>query len=189
MNQRFSRANAQNLEVITLGGGCFWCTEAVFRVVQGVEKVEAGYAGGTTGHPTYQQVSTGKTGHAEVVQVTFDSDIISVKKILKIFFAMHDPTTVNRQGADMGTQYRSVIFFHNHKQKKTAEKLIEELNKAKIWNAPVVTELHPLKMFYKAEKHHQNYYAHNKKQLYCQIIIEPKLQKLCKRFKDNLKTP
>ena len=189
MNPKFSRVDIQNLEVITLGGGCFWCTEAVFRVVQGVTKVEPGYTGGTTEHPTYQQVSTGRTGHAEVVQVTFDSDIISIKEVLEVFFATHDPTTVNRQGADVGTQYRSVIFVHNDEQRKAAEELIEELNNTNVRNAPVVTELHPLRAFYKAENYHVNYYEHNKTQPYCQIIIDPKLQKLRKRFKDKLKIP
>lgn len=177
----------QNLEVITVGGGCFWCTEAVFRAVQGVVKVEPGYAGGATEHPTYQKVSTGRTGHAEVVQVTFDSDIISVRGILEIFFATHDPTTVNRQGADVGTQYRSVIFYHNDEQREAAEELIEELNNAKIWKFPVVTKLHPARAFYKAENCHVKYYEHNKTHPYCQIIIDPKLQKLRKRFKNNLK--
>ena len=189
MNPKFSRANIQKLEVITLGGGCFWCTEAVFRGVKGVVKVEPGYAGGSTDKPTYQQVATGRTGHAEVVQITFNSDIISVSEILQIFFATHDPTTPNRQGADVGSQYRSVIFFHNDEQRKSAEKLIEELDKAKIWNAPIITEINPLKAFYNAEKYHVNYYANNKKQQYCRIVIEPKIQILRKRFKDNLKIP
>ena len=189
MNTKNPRTKNQNLEVITLGGGCFWCTEAVFREVRGVVKVEPGYTGGTIKHPTYKQVATGITGHAEVVQITFNSEKISVKEILEIFFAIHDPTKVNRQGADVGTQYRSVIFFHNDEQRKIAEKLIGKLNNTKILNGPVVTELHPLKAFYKAEKYHENYYNNNKTQPYCQIIVEPKLQKLRKRFNDKLNIP
>jgi len=174
MNTELSRPSKQNLDVITLGGGCFWCTEAVFHIVQGVVKVEPGYAGGNIENPTYEQVTTGNTGHAEVVQITFDSNLISVTEILEIFFATHDPTTLNRQGADVGTQYRSVIFFHTAQQRRAAERLIEEINNAHLWKGSIVTELQPFKAVYSAEEYHVNYYAQHKTQPYCRVVIDPK---------------
>jgi peptide-methionine (S)-S-oxide reductase len=165
-------------EAATLGGGCFWCTEAVFTELNGVEKVECGYSGGTVSNPSYQQVCTGRTGHAEVVQVTFDPAVISYRNILQVFFAMHDPTTLNRQGADVGTQYRSVIFYHTPEQKVTAEQVIKEIQAAGIWSAPIVTEVHPFRVFYKAEEYHQEFFKHNPMQPYCQVVIAPKVAKL-----------
>lgn len=176
-------------EVATLAGGCFWCTEAVFNIVKGVEKVEPGYTGGSVPNPTYEQVSTGTTGHAEAAQVTFNPRLISFREILEIFFATHDPTTLNRQGPDLGTQYRSAIFYHNEEQKATAEKLIAELEKERIWYAPIVTQVKPLKVFYKAETYHKDYYKNHPNQPYCQQIISPKLVKLQQRFLGKLKVP
>ncbi len=174
-------------EVATLAGGCFWCTEAVFSIVKGVERIEPGYTGGSVPNPTYEQVSTGATGHAEATQVTFDPEAISFREILEIFFASHDPTTLNRQGADVGTQYRSAIFYHNEGQKATVEKVIEELNKEKIWDSPIVTSVEPLETFYKAETYHKDYYKKHPNQSYCQAVITPKLVKLQQRFLDKLK--
>ncbi|NIQ07802.1 MAG: peptide-methionine (S)-S-oxide reductase MsrA [Candidatus Korarchaeota archaeon] len=176
-------------EVATLGGGCFWCTEAVFSELKGVEKVQSGYSGGAISNPTYEKVSTGTTGHAEVVQITFDPSVISFEEILKIFFTMHDPTTLNRQGADVGTQYRSVIFYHNNEQKTIAEKVIEEINRAKIWNAPIVTQIEPLKVFYKAEDYHNKYFKRNPEKPYCQLVIAPKIAKLRQHYREKLKKP
>jgi peptide-methionine (S)-S-oxide reductase len=169
-------------EVATLGGGCFWCLEAVFEQMRGVEKVVSGYAGGTVPEPTYEQVCTGQTGHAEVVQITFDPAVISYRTILDVFFVSHDPTTRNRQGADVGTQYRSVVFYHAPEQKRIAEERIAELNAAKIWNAPIVTEVAPLNAFYPAEGYHQGYFRKNPEQSYCQVVIAPKLAKFRKHF-------
>ena len=169
-------------EVATLGGGCFWCLEAVFEELRGVGKVVSGYAGGTVTDPSYEQVCTGQTGHAEVVQVAFDPAVISYRDILDVFFATHDPTTRNRQGADVGTQYRSVIFYQTPEQKRIAEERIAELNAAKIWNAPIVTEVEPLKAFYPAEGYHQSYFRNNPAQSYCQVVIAPKLAKFRKHF-------
>ncbi|TRO52691.1 peptide-methionine (S)-S-oxide reductase [Candidatus Bathyarchaeota archaeon] len=174
-------------EVATLAGGCFWCTEAVFSIVKGVEKVEPGYSGGSVPNPTYDQVSSGTTGHAEAVQLTFDPSAISFREILEVFFATHDPTTLNRQGPDIGTQYRSVIFYHNPEQKTTAEKVIAELNKDGIWEAPIVTRIEPFSAFYLAEKYHRDYYKRNSDQPYCQQVITPKLVKLQQRFLGKLK--
>jgi peptide-methionine (S)-S-oxide reductase len=187
MNQEPVKSKAK--EVATLASGCFWCTEAVFSIVKGVEKVEPGYSGGSVPNPTYEQVSTGTTGHAEAVQVTFDPTAISFKEILEIFFATHDPTTLNRQGPDVGTQYRSVIFYHNEEQKATAENLIAELNEEGIWDAPIVTQLVPFKAFYVAETYHKDYYKRHPNQPYCQQVITPKLAKLQQRFLGKLKTP
>ncbi|MGD0177014.1 MAG: peptide-methionine (S)-S-oxide reductase MsrA [Candidatus Bathyarchaeia archaeon] len=173
-------------EVATLGGGCFWCTEAVFADLKGVVKVESGYSGGTVANPTYQQVCTGRTGHAEVVQITFDPEMISYKEILKIFFTVHDPTTLNRQGADVGTQYRSVIFHHNNQQKVAAEQVIKEITNAGIWDAPIVTQVEPLKAFYKAEDYHQRYFENNPGQQYCQIVIAPKVRKFREHYREKL---
>ena len=177
------------VDVATLAGGCFWCTEAVFSIVKGVEKVEPGYTGGSVPNPTYEQVSTGTTGHAEAAQITFDPSIISFREILEIFFATHDPTTLNRQGPDVGTQYRSAIFYHNEEQKVTAEKVIAELDKEEIWDAPIVTQVEPLKTFYKAETYHKDYYKKLPDQPYCQQVIAPKLFKLQQRFLGKLKVP
>lgn len=174
-------------EIATLAGGCFWCTEAVFSIVKGVENVNPGYSGGSVPNPTYEQVSSGATGHAEATQITFDPRVISFREILEIFFATHDPTTLNRQGPDVGTQYRSVIFYHDEEQKATAEKVIEELNKEGIWDAPIVTRVEPLKAFYAAEPYHKDYYKRNSGQPYCQQVITPKLAKLQQRFIGKLK--
>lgn len=176
------------LEVATLGGGCFWCLEAVFEQVRGVTRVESGYCGGKVAHPSYQLVCTGSTGHAEVVQVTFDPAVISFREILEIFFATHDPTTLNRQGADVGTQYRSAIFYHSPEQQRTAQAVIAELNQAKTWDAPIVTEVVPLPTFYKAEDYHQEYYRQNPEQGYCRAVVAPKVAKFRKRFLAKLKT-
>ena len=176
-------------EVATLAGGCFWCIEAVFSIVKGVDKVVPGYSGGSVPNPTYDQVSTGTTGHAEAAQITFDPSVISFKEILEIFFATHDPTTLNRQGPDVGTQYRSVIFYHNEEQKVTAEKVIEELNAEGIWDTPIVTQLAPFKTFYLAETYHKDYYKRHPNQPYCQQVITPKLVKLQQRFLSKLKPP
>ena len=176
-------------EVATLAGGCFWCTEAAFSIIKGVEKVEPGYTGGNVPNPSYEQVSTGTTGHAEAAQLTFDPKVISYKEILEIFFAAHDPTTLNRQGPDVGTQYRSAIFYHNEEQKKTAEKLIDELNKEAIFDKPIVTSVEPLKVFYNAETYHKDYYKKHPKEPYCQVVIAPKIAKLQQRFIDKIKVP
>jgi peptide-methionine (S)-S-oxide reductase len=175
------------VEVATLGGGCFWCTEAVFSELRGVAKVESGYSGGTVADPSYEQVCSGKTGHAEVVQVTFDPTKISFKEILQIFFTVHDPTTLNRQGGDVGTQYRSVIFYHNSSQKAAAEQAIKEIGAAKIWDAPIVTEVEPFKAFYKAESYHQEYFENNPRQPYCQTVIAPKVKKFREHYREKLK--
>jgi peptide-methionine (S)-S-oxide reductase len=177
----------QGKEVVTLGGGCFWCIEAIFEELHGVEQVESGYSGGRADDPTYEQVCAGTTGHAEVVQVTFDPKIISLKEILEVFFTVHDPTTLNRQGADVGTQYRSMIFYRSEEQKTLAEQAIREIQKAKLWKAPIVTEIVPFKAFYKAEDYHQEYYKKNPGQAYCRIVIEPKIKKFREHYKDKLK--
>jgi peptide-methionine (S)-S-oxide reductase len=174
-------------EVATLGGGCFWCLEAVFDQLRGVEKVESGYAGGHVAGPTYRQVCSGSTGHAEVVQVTFDPSVLSFREILDVFFATHDPTTRNRQGADIGTQYRSAIFYHTPGQKEVAERRIVELNAEKIWDAPVVTEVVPFQSFYPAEDYHQEYFRQNPTQPYCQAVISPKVAKFRKQFAAKLR--
>ncbi len=179
----------KNLEVATLAAGCFWCTEAGFNIIKGVERIEPGYTGGVVPNPTYEQVSTGETGHVEAAQIFFDPKIISYKEILEIFFSMHDPTSLNRQGADVGTQYRSAIFYSNQLQKETAEKLIDELNHEGIWDRPIVTEVVPLKAFYKAETYHKDYYKLHPKEPYCQAVIAPKISKLQARFVDKIKVP
>ncbi|AXP80015.1 Peptide methionine sulfoxide reductase MsrA [Mariniflexile rhizosphaerae] len=176
----------KNLQVTTVGGGCFWCTEAVFQELKGVEKVVSGYSGGDApGHPTYREICSGLTGHAEVVQITFDANIISYEDILFIFMTTHDPTTMNKQGADVGTQYRSVIYYHDEAQKQIAEAVIEKV--ADYYDNPIVTEISPLEIFYKAEDYHQNYYSNNKEQGYCNFVITPKLAKLRKLYGDRLK--
>jgi peptide-methionine (S)-S-oxide reductase len=180
-------SSAAQTETATLGGGCFWCTEAIFRSLKGVETVESGYSGGHTKNPTYQEVCTGETGHAEVIQITFNPQVISFTEILEVFFETHDPTSLNRQGADAGTQYRSVVFYHTPHQKELAEKYVAELNKEKVYGKPVVTEVVPFEKFYKAENYHQNYFANNRSQGYCQFVIVPKIEKFRKIFKDKLK--
>lgn len=179
----------KNLEIATLAGGCFWCTEAAFSIMKGVERIEPGYTGGTVPNPSYEEVSTGTTGHAEAAQIYFDPKIISYKEILEIFFTMHDPTSLNRQGADIGTQYRSSIFYNTIEQKATAEKLIDELNKEEIWNKPIVTTVEPLKVFYNAETYHKDYYKKHPKEPYCQAVIAPKIDKLQHRFINKIKVP
>lgn len=174
-------------EVATLGGGCFWCLEAVYEQLRGVERVESGYSGGTSPHPTYEQVSTGRTGYAEVVRITFDPEVISYRELLGVFFTIHDPTTLNRQGADVGTQYRSVIFHHSESQRLTAEQVIAEIEDAGIWQNPIVTEVRPLESYYRAEDYHQEYYRRNLRQAYCQVVIAPKVAKLRKQYLDKLK--
>jgi peptide-methionine (S)-S-oxide reductase len=164
-------------EVATLGGGCFWCLEAVYELLNGVEKVESGYAGGTVVNPSYREVSRGATGHAEVVQLTFDPQVITFREILEVFFTIHDPTTLNRQGADVGSQYRSVILTHSDEQRVIAEQVIGEINAAGIWDSPIVTEVVPLTAFYKAEEYHQEYFRRNPGQAYCQVVIAPKVAK------------
>ena len=171
----------------TLAGGCFWCLEAVFEQLKGVDKVVSGYAGGERAHPTYEQVCTGATGHAEVVQVTFDPAIISYRELLDVFFAIHDPTTLNRQGADVGTQYRSAIFYHTPEQKRTAEQAIADLNAQAIWGRPIVTEVAELKTFYPAEDYHQGYFRTHPGQGYCQLVVAPKVAKFRKLFTDRLR--
>jgi peptide-methionine (S)-S-oxide reductase len=187
MNEESAKNKAK--EVATLAGGCFWCIEAAFSIVKGVEKVEPGYTGGSVPNPTYEQVSTGTTGHAEAAQITFDPNVISFREILEIFFATHDPTTMNRQGPDVGTQYRSAIFYHNETQKATAEQVIAELDKEGIWETPIVTQIEPLRTFYKAETYHKDYYKKHPNQPYCQAVIAPKLVKLQQRFLQKLKVP
>jgi len=174
-------------EVATLTGGCFWCLEAVFAELKGMDKVVSGYTGGKVANPSYHEVCTGKTGHAEAVQITFDPGVISYKEILEVFFQIHDPTTLNRQGADVGTQYRSAIFYHNDEQKAIAEQMIKELNAAKVWKSPIVTEVKPLVAFYPAEDYHQDYFSQNTSQPYCQVIIAPKLAKFRKHYSHKLK--
>lgn len=176
-----------NLQTATLAGGCFWCLEAVFDEVKGVHSVESGYAGGHVDNPSYREVCTGTTGHAEVVQIHFDPNVVSYRNLLNVFFAIHDPTTLNRQGADVGTQYRSAIFYHDDEQKRIAQELIEDLNAQKIWDMPIVTEVTKLDRFYMAEDYHQEYFAKNPYQPYCQAVVAPKVSKFRKHFLDILK--
>ena len=171
----------------TLGGGCFWCLEAVYELLEGVEHVESGYAGGDHPHPTYQQVCAGVTGHAEVVQVTFDPGVVTYREILEVFFATHDPTTLNRQGPDVGTQYRSVILYHSEEQRSTAEALVAELESEGIFPGPIVTEIAPLTEFHPAEAYHQEYYRTNPDQPYCTFIIDPKVAKFREKYAARLK--
>jgi peptide-methionine (S)-S-oxide reductase len=170
-----------------LGGGCFWCLDAVFGGLRGVEKVESGYAGGSTKHPTYHEVCSGTTGHAEVVQVTFDPTEISFRDLLGVFFTIHDPTTINRQGADIGTQYRSAIFYHSDAQRTVAEEVIADLGRKQIWPAPIVTEVTALPAYYSAETYHQDYYSQNRDAGYCQLVISPKVAKFRKAYLDRLR--
>lgn len=174
-------------ETITLGAGCFWCVEAIYSRVNGVISATSGYSGGSVVNPTYKEVCSGETGHVEVVQVVYDPAVIPLAKILEIYFKTHDPTQLNRQGADIGEQYRSVIFYQNENQKKIATEVKEMLSKAGIWSDPIVTAIEPLKNFYKAENYHQDYFANNPKQPYCQMVVNPKVEKFEKLFKDYLK--
>lgn len=173
------------MESATLGGGCFWCLEAVYQELNGVLKVHSGYAGGSVPDPSYEQVCSGTTGHAEVVQVEFDSDVISYREILEVFFTMHDPTTLNRQGADVGTQYRSVIFYATPEQQATAKQVMAEM--ANVWDAPIVTELSPLPKFHRAEAHHQDYFRNHPLQGYCAFVVAPKVSKLRMMFADKVR--
>jgi peptide-methionine (S)-S-oxide reductase len=175
-----------NMQIATVGGGCFWCVEAVLLELQGVQKVVSGYSGGSIKNPTYREICSGLTGHAEVVQITFDADVISFKDLLTVFMTTHDPTTLNRQGADRGTQYRSVIFYHDEEQKAVAKAVITELGP--YFDDPIVTEVSPLDIFYEAEDYHQNYYANNSNQPYCAVVITPKLSKLRSMHQDKLRT-
>lgn len=177
----------ENREIATLGSGCFWCTEAIFQELEGVEKVESGYMGGQTLNPTYKDICTGETGHAEVCQITFNPEVISFTDLLEVFWMVHNPTTLNRQGADVGTQYRSVIFYHSDEQKMIANELLEKLDKSGSWDDPIVTEIAAAEKFYKAENYHQNYFNQNKSQPYCSFVIKPKQDKFRKVFKDKLK--
>ncbi|MCX7756555.1 MAG: peptide-methionine (S)-S-oxide reductase MsrA [Anaerolineales bacterium] len=174
-------------ETAILAGGCFWCLEAVFDELKGVLSVESGYSGGHVPNPTYRQVCTGQTGHAEVVRVTFDPDVITYRDLLNVFFAIHDPTTLNRQGNDVGTQYRSAIFYLDETQKRTAEEVIRALTEAQLWPNPIVTEVTPFDAFYMAEEYHQEYFAHNPYQPYCMAVVAPKVAKFRKQFVDRLK--
>ena len=178
----------KTLEMADLGGGCFWCLEAVYDELQGVQQVVSGYEGGHVQNPSYNAVCGGNTGHAEVVRVTFDPAVVSYEDILRVFFTIHDPTTLNRQGADAGTQYRSVIFYHDEAQKETAEKLMAELDAEGIWSNPIVTAVEPAQAFYPAEDYHQDYYANNSYQPYCQVVINPKLAKFRQKYGARLKT-
>ena len=181
MNERVS------LEVATLAGGCFWCIEAVFREVEGVDEVTSGYTGGTTANPTYEEVCTGMTGHAEVVQVRFNPSRVSYLEILEVFFSVHDPTTLNRQGADVGTQYRSAIFYRDEQQKAVAEELVLEINEAGVWKKPIVTRIVPLDNFYPAEDYHGEYFLRHPEQAYCRMVISPKVNKFRKQWAEKLK--
>ncbi len=174
-------------EKATFGMGCFWCSEAVFQDLKGVQKVQSGYEGGQAENPTYKQVCTGTTGHAEVIEVTYNPQEISYEELLEVFWKLHDPTTLNRQGADVGTQYRSVIFYHNAKQKEIAEKYKADLNAQKVFPNPIVTEISPASVFYAAENYHQDYYTLHGQEPYCQFVIKPKMDKLEQVFKDKLK--
>jgi peptide-methionine (S)-S-oxide reductase len=177
----------QDTQIATLAGGCFWCLEAVYTELKGVQKVVSGYAGGQTENPTYQAVCSGATGHAEVVQITFDPRLISYLELLQVFFTIHDPTTLNRQGADVGTQYRSAIFYHDPGQKAAADQVIAEIEAAQIWPQPIVTQVVPLTAFYPAEAYHQDYFKRNPYQGYCQVVIAPKVAKFRKMYLDRLK--
>ncbi|PWJ39954.1 peptide-methionine (S)-S-oxide reductase [Sediminitomix flava] len=193
VNFSFSQKNKkmdmeENLEMITLGAGCFWCVEAVFQDLIGVEKVESGYSNGQGKNPTYKEVCSGTTGYAEVAQITFDPTVISLEQLLEVFWYTHNPTTLNQQGADKGTQYRSGIFYANEEQKNIAEQSKAKVEKSGLWSDPIVTEITPLKDYYPAENYHQNYYNNNSQQPYCQIVIAPKLKKLYSEYKHLLKS-
>lgn len=177
----------KKIETATLANGCFWCTEAIFQRLKGVERVTSGFSGGTIKNPAYREVISGRTGHAEAIEIKFDASVISFQEILDVFFSTHDPTTLNRQGYDIGTQYRSAIFYHSEEQKLIAENFIEQLTKAKIFDAKIVTEVTEFRAFFKAEEYHQNYYNNNKTQGYCMAVINPKLEKFIKKYKEKLK--
>jgi peptide-methionine (S)-S-oxide reductase len=175
-------------ETATLAGGCFWCTEAVFSDLKGVRRVVPGYTGGSVPHPTYEQVCTGRTGHAEAVEVTFDPTVVSFRDLLRIFFTTHDPTTLNRQGNDVGTQYRSAVFYHDENQRSTAEAVMRELSEAGVWRKKIVTQLVPCSAFYEAEEYHHNYFRRNPEKGYCQVVIAPKVAKFRKQYADRLRS-
>lgn len=175
-------------EIATLAGGCFWCLEAVFADLSGVERVDSGYAGGPVANPSYEQVCGGTTGHAEVVQVTFDPDLLTFRDLLDVFFAIHDPTTLNRQGNDVGSQYRSAIFYHSPEQRAEAERAIAALEAEQVWSNPIVTEVTPLERFYAAEEYHREFYRRNPGQPYCQVVVAPKVEKARRLFPDKLAT-
>ena len=177
----------ENLEFATFGNGCFWCTEAIFNQLEGVVKVEPGYAGGKVQNPTYKEVCSGSTGHAEVIRVTYNDDVIGYRELLDVFFNTHNPTTLNRQGADVGTQYRSAVFYHNEKQKNEAEKIIAELEDEKVFDDKIITEVTKVNNYFAAENYHQDYYNNNKNQGYCRMVINPKLEKFTKKYKAKLK--
>ncbi len=187
MAQRETKKSSGQPEVATLAAGCFWCTEAVFDQLRGVVKVESGYSGGEKPNPSYEDVCSGDTGHAESIQITFDPGQISYKELLQIFFTTHDPTTLNRQGADLGTQYRSAIFYHDQEQEKVAKDVVRDFESSKVWKRPIVTEIVPFKSFYKAEDYHQEYYKKNSSQPYCRVVIEPKIAKLRQHYREKLK--
>ena len=178
---------SNNIETATIANGCFWCTEAIFQRLNGIETVISGYSGGTTKNPSYKEISTGRTGHAEVIQLKFNPSIITFQEILEVFFSTHDPTTLNRQGGDIGTQYRSAIFYHSEEQKQVAKQFIKVLTEAKVFKNPIVTEVTKFNIFYNAEAYHQNYYNNNKTQGYCMAVINPKLEKFIKKYKAKLK--
>ena len=173
-------------EVATLGGGCFWCLDAIYRQLRGVEKVESGYAGGTKPNPSYREVCGGHTGHAEVIQITYDPSAISYRDLLDVFFTVHDPTTLDRQGGDIGTQYRSIILTHSDEQARIAREAIADVTAEKIWDDPIVTQIRPLETFYPAERYHQDYFANNPNQPYCQVVIEPKVAKFRRKYLEKL---
>lgn len=185
--QNQTMTTSKNLSEATFGGGCFWCTEAIFTELKGVESVASGYAGGQVKNPTYEDVCTGNTGHAEVIRINYDPNQVSFEKLLEVFFNTHNPTTLNRQGADRGTQYRSVVFYHNDQQKQEAEAMIAALSKAKVFDEPIVTEVSPISNYYPAENYHQDYFANNPNNSYCNFVIKPKLAKFMKQYKADLK--
>jgi len=182
-----TQSSNANKELTTLGGGCFWCLEAVYDELKGVESVESGYSGGHVANPSYRAVCDGTTGHAEVAQLTFDPQVISFKEILEVFFTIHDPTTLNRQGNDVGPQYRSAIFYHSPEQKVIAEQVIADITAKRLWSNRIVTEVTPFKAFYVAEDYHQEYFIHNRNQPYCRVLIEPKVAKFRKMYVERLK--
>ena len=181
------QGHANSTEVASLAGGCFWCLEAVYDQLKGVTSVESGYSNGHVANPTYRQVCGGNTGHAEVVRITFDPSVVTFRELLEIFFTIHDPTTLNRQGADVGTQYRSAIFFHSPQQEQIANEVIHEMNQAKLWSNPIVTEVTPIANYTSAEDYHQEYFANNAYQPYCQVVVAPKVAKFRKHYFDKLK--
>lgn len=185
--QKNSNTMNDQLAIATFGNGCFWCTEAIFQQLEGVESVLPGYTGGVSKNPSYKEICTGTTGHAEVIQIAFDPKVISYRELLDVFFYTHDPTTLNRQGNDVGTQYRSAIFYQDASQKEAAEKMIEQLTEEKVYDDPIVTEVTALDVFYEAEDYHVNYYNNNKNQGYCRAVINPKLDKFVKKYGSKLK--